>query len=79
MDEENLSKCKACGKLEVRKQDGFFPDGKNKRYLDGDHLLWNGRTCGKCVQLRSKTYIKEKRQKEKNAISGSEPTNRDVR
>ncbi len=72
MDEENVSKCKGCGKLEVRKQDGFFPDGKNKRYVDGSNLLWNGRTCPSCVKKKSKTHIKEKRQKEKNAVSGVE-------
>lgn len=75
MEEENISKCKGCGKLEVRKQEGFFPDGKNKRYIDGDNLLWNGRTCGKCVQLKSRTYIKEKRQKEKDAKPGNDSTN----
>lgn len=79
MDEDILSKCKACGKLEVRKQDGYFPDGKNKRYIDGDKLLWNGRTCGKCVQRKSRTYIKEKRQKDKDAVSGDDSKNRDVR
>lgn len=72
MDEENVSKCKGCGKLEVRKQDGFFPDGKNKRYVGVGGQLWNGRLCPRCVQIKSKTNIKEKRQKEKNAVSGVE-------
>jgi hypothetical protein len=68
MDEENLSKCKVCGSIRVRKQDGFFPDGKNKRYVSESNLLWNGRTCPICVQIKAKLNIKAKRIKEKNAV-----------
>ena len=66
---DDISKCKKCGALEVRKQDGFFPDGRNKKYVDGSGKQWVGRTCPKCVRHKSKDHIKKKRAEAKNAIS----------
>lgn len=68
MEESDISKCRECGKLEVRKQDGYFPDGKNKRFVNGAGQQWNGRKCPGCQQSNSKLNIKQKRA---DAKSGS--------
>lgn len=65
MEDKELSQCRKCGKLEVRKQDGFYPDGRNKRFIDSNNRLWSGRTCGNCQKDRVKIQIKEKRAKVK--------------
>ena len=61
MEEENISKCRKCGKLEVRRQDGYFPDGKNRRFVDANNKLWSGRKCPGCQVVDSKVHIKQKR------------------
>lgn len=70
MEESDISKCRKCGGLEVRKADGHFPDGKNRKFVDLDGGQWNGRMCPKCVRLKAKAHIKEKRA---NAKSQSNP------
>ena len=59
--DSDLSKCRVCGRIEVRKHDGFFPDGKNKRFTDADGKQWSGRKCPACVRNDAKCHIKEKR------------------
>jgi len=66
-DEINVSQCRKCGGLEVRKQDGYFPDGRNKRFVNAEGAQWSGRACPSCVRSRVKTQIKEKRKRDKNA------------
>ncbi len=61
MEESDISKCRGCEKLEVRKQDGFFPDGRNKRFVNAEGEQWNGRKCPGCQKLKSKVNIKQKR------------------
>lgn len=68
-DEINVSTCRKCEKPEVRKQDGYFPDGRNKRYVDANGAQWSGRACPACVRKRVKEQVKDKRQKAKNADS----------
>jgi hypothetical protein len=71
MEESDLSKCSECGRIEVRKHAGSF-DGKNKKFVDAQGKLWNGRKCPSCHKNKVKTQIKEKRL---NAKSGDEPKN----
>lgn len=61
MEESDISKCRKCGKLEVRKQDGYFPDGRNKKFVNAEGAQWNGRKCPGCQQSNSKDHIKQKR------------------
>ena len=61
----DISKCRNCEGLDLRVQDGFFPDGKNKKYVNGEKLMWNGRRCPKCVKLKAKDHIKQKRKNAK--------------
>lgn len=76
MDEVNVSKCHGpCGNLKVRRQVGTF-DGKNKRYIDEDGRLWNGRVCPVCHKNKVKVQVKEKRA---NADSEANAKNTDVR
>lgn len=65
--EVDICQCRKCGKLEVRKQDGYFPDGRNKRFVNLEGAQWNGRKCPGCQQKNSKVHIQEKRKKAKNA------------
>ncbi len=59
--EIDVSKCTGpCGKLKVRKQSGTF-DGKNKRFVDLEGNLWNGRKCPDCHRGAVKTQTKERR------------------
>lgn len=61
MEESDLSTCRKCGKLEVRKQEGYFPDMRNKRFVDASGAQWSGRSCPRCVRSRVKETIKQKR------------------
>jgi len=69
-DEVNVSQCRKCGKMEVRKQDGYFPDGRNKRFVNAVGAQWSGRACPDCVRRRVKDQVKQKRA---NAKSNSNP------
>ena len=61
-EEKDISKCSKCGRLEVRRFVGYFPgSGKNKKYVDGEDLIWNGRKCPTCQKSTSKVNIKQKR------------------
>ena len=75
MQEVDVSQCRKCGKLEVRRQDGYFPDGRNKRFVNAEGKQWSGRACPDCVCKRVKEQVKEKRQKAKNADSGTDSQN----
>lgn len=67
LNEANLSKCKTCGILRYRIQDGFF-NGKDKRWRDEHGSMWSGRTCPKCH--REKINLKKKDKKNENLNSG---------
>jgi len=49
-EESNLSKCSKCQEIKLRKQEGFYPDGRNKKYIDEDGNLYVGRKCPSCVK-----------------------------
>lgn len=59
--EENISSCRKCNKLKVRKFVGFFPDGKNKKYVDEEDKQYRGRVCPSCVREEVKLKIRAKR------------------
>jgi hypothetical protein len=65
MEDSDLSKCRKCGKIKVRKFVGYFPDGKNKKFVDEHGKQYRGRACPDCVRLEVRTKIKEKRNNEK--------------
>lgn len=50
MEEANKSKCSKCQEIKTRIQDGKYPDGKNKKWVDEVGDLWVGRKCPLCVK-----------------------------
>lgn len=40
--------CKICNDYKIRIQFGKFNTGGNKRWVDGDGKMWNGRICPQC-------------------------------
>lgn len=69
MEESDISSCRKCGKLEVRKQDGYYPDGRNKRFVNAEGDLWSGRACPDCVRKRVKEQVKKKRSDAKSRVN----------
>jgi C4-type Zn-finger protein len=60
--EQNMTKCKICGELKLRIQDGMY-DHKNKRWIGEDGSEWNGRKCPSCQRAHMKNHQKTKRTK----------------
>ena len=47
--------------MRVRQEDGYFPNSKNKRYLDEEGKLWNGRVAPCCHGKKIKEGMKRLR------------------
>lgn len=62
--EENLSKCSACQEIKPRIQDGKYPDGRNKKWVNEKGDLWVGRRCPDCVRSNMKSRMKIVRKKD---------------
>jgi ribosomal protein L40E len=62
-EESDFSTCRRCGANKLRKFIGYFDD-KNKKYIDENERLWNGRTCPSCVAHKSKLRMRAKRKEE---------------
>ncbi len=69
MEEIDVSQCRKCGKLEVRRQDGYFPDGRNKKFVNAAGDQWSGRACPDCVRKRVKEQVKKKRADAKSIVN----------
>jgi len=69
--DEDISNCRVCGKLEVRRCVGYYPDGRNKKFVDASNALWVGRKCPGCIRNKAKLHIKEKRAKKKSEQVGT--------
>jgi hypothetical protein len=59
-NESDLSSCRLCEKIKVRKLIGKFDD-KNKKYIDETGKLWNGRKCPQCQVDRARNNMKKLR------------------
>lgn len=64
MEEKNYRICKSCKKIKIRIQNGKFPNGRDKRWIDDGGKQWSGSTCPDCVKDKSKERMKAKRQKD---------------
>lgn len=54
--------CHSCHQLKVRMQDGYFGMSKNKRFIDENGKLWNGRKCcPDCHKNKSRVTMKTSR------------------
>ena len=70
-EESDISTCRRCGAKKLRKFVGYF-DEKNKRYVDEEDRLWNGRKCGACVAHTSKLRMRVKRKEDKNGKTSTD-------
>lgn len=59
MSESNLRKCKSCKELKNRIQDGKFPNGRDKRWVNENGKQWNGSKCADCVIAKSRETMKK--------------------
>ena len=67
-EESDLSTCRLCEKIKIRRFVGKFDD-KNKKYVDETGLLWNGRKCPQCHKDHSRMNMKKKRAHGKAGIN----------
>lgn len=58
--EQNMRKCKTCGILKVRIQDGKFKSG-NKRWVSETGQQWSGNYCADCNRDRAKNMMNKLR------------------
>lgn len=65
--ESNLSKCSICQEIKPRIQDGYFPDGRNKKYVDEHGNPYIGRKCPDCVKGMMKKNMSSLRSGRKEA------------
>lgn len=61
MEESNIRICKRCEEPKQRIQDGKFPNGVNKRWIDDTGKQWSGNLCGTCNNDRVRESLKRKR------------------
>jgi hypothetical protein len=61
MIESNKTICKKCQQMKTRTEDGKYPNSKNKRYIDDQGKLWNGKTCPDCQKNKTKENMKQMR------------------
>lgn len=60
MTEMNLKQCKRCALLKIRIQDETF-DGYNKRWIDENGTLWNGKVCPECHRQATREHAARKK------------------
>lgn len=60
--EINKSICKICNKVKDRIEAGKF-NSKDKKWVDEEGKVWNGRVCNFCTKERVKNHMKNKRTK----------------
>lgn len=62
-DEQYLAVCKICQEEKLRKPDGVFGNGKDRRWIDENQKIWNGRRCGDCQAKKMRNHQQVKRKK----------------
>lgn len=53
--------CKMCNNLIQRTENGYRPNSRDKRFIDGEGHEWNGHVCPSCHKTNVKTDIKHRR------------------
>lgn len=64
--ESDISTCRLCEKLVVRRYVGKFPNGRDKMYADENGKLWSGRRCPKCQADKARVNMRRLRKSEDN-------------
>lgn len=57
--------CKSCQHLKIRIKAGYYPNGKDGKFVDPDMREWNGRVCPDCHVVSLKVKQKISRAKDK--------------
>jgi len=65
-EEINLSKCSVCQEIKTRIQNGKYPDGRNKKWVNEKGELWVGRKCSDCVKSAMKDRMRKFRSKDES-------------
>jgi len=65
MIESNKRLCKRCGQLRTRTEAGRYPSSKNKRYVDEEGKLWNGKVAPCCHTPQIKSNMRQLRMERK--------------
>ena len=60
---DTLAVCKKCNQQKVRNPAGKFHNGRDKKFVDAEGKLWNGKTCSACQALKMKNHQRVKRSK----------------
>lgn len=66
MEDRKIVRCKTCNVLKEATLSGTF-DGVNKRWVDSNGKLFNGKVCPDCHKEKQKNNIKAKRNGVTNA------------
>lgn len=53
--------CKICNTVKLAFFDGYFGDGKSKRWIDEDGLLFNGKICPICQVHKTRENMRKLR------------------
>lgn len=59
--ESDLSTCRKCEQIKLRRYVGKYPNGHDKKYMDEDGKIWTGRTCPACVKDLSRNNMRRLR------------------
>lgn len=57
--------CKVCGEVKEAIFNGFYGDGKTRKYVNRTGQLWNGTWCPECNIIRVRIKMQEIRSKRK--------------
>lgn len=56
----DLRKCKVCSELVPRLFKEYYPNNKDRKFVDLNGSQWNGNVCPKCVRNKAKArYVKK--------------------
>jgi|GEM_PF-6989579 hypothetical protein len=56
--ESDLSTCRLCEKIKVRRYVGKYPNGRDKKYVDEKGQQWCGRKCPDCQADRARNNMR---------------------
>jgi len=57
MEHSDKQICRACGELKDRKCIGEYDSGRNRKYVDENGKLWNGKKCPACQVVASRANM----------------------
>jgi hypothetical protein len=61
LTEYSFVKCKVCKQEKVRWLAGYYPNGRDKKWVDTQDRMFNGKQCPDCHALKVNVEQKKKR------------------